>query len=175
MSPARFRVLVALTTAAHLWWLSLPAEAPGPAAPVYYLLLIAAAVGLLLVQWWGRVALLLALLIGIFAAPSAAPFIGPLALILGGLLLGISFSPPMSHRFVRPEWKAMDEEELPKDETLFVPILQSDPALIDVTASWLEASKIEYVVEEGRLLVRAEDAETARSIVAEASGEMRPN
>jgi len=31
------------------------------------------------------------------------------------------------------------------------------------------------VVEEGRLLVRAEDADTARSILAEASGEMRPN
>ncbi len=175
MSPARFRVLVALATAAHLWWLSLPADAPGPAAPVYYVLLLAAAVGLFLVQWWGRVCLLLALLIGIFAAPAPAPFIGPVALILGGLVLGIAFSPPFSNRFVRPEWQPMDEEEVPAGDTLFVPIVQADSALIDVTASWLEASNIEYVVEEGRLLVRAEDAETARSILAEASGEMRPN
>jgi hypothetical protein len=175
VSPARFRVLVALATAAHLWWLSLPAEAPGPARPIYYLLLLAAAVGLFLLQWWGRVSLLLALVIGVFAAPPPAAFIGPAALLLGGVVLGIAFSPPMRNRFVKPEWTAMDEEELPAEETLFVPIVLSDAALIDVTASWLEASNIEYVVEEGRLLVRAEDAETARSIVAEASGEMRPN
>ena len=177
MSPARFRVLLAVATAAHLWWLSIPtAAARGTAHSVHYALLLAAAVGLFLLQSWGRVCLLLALLLGLAVARPLDAVIGSASLILAGIVLGVAFSPPISGRLVRRGWEALDEEqEPPPDETLFVPIVQGDPALIDVTASWLEASNIEYVVEGGRLLVRAEHVETARSIVAEASGEMRPN
>lgn len=176
MTPGRFRLLVGAATAAHLWWLSLATAPAGYAQPFYYALLIAAAAGLLLLQWWSRAALLVALAVGSFAAPPADRVIGPVALLLGGIVLGISFCPPMAGRFARREWQPLGENEVPdKSETLFVPIVQGDQELIDVTASWLEASRIEFVVEEGRLLVRAEDADTARSILAEAAGEMRPN
>jgi hypothetical protein len=206
MSVARFRLLLVVTTAVNLWWISLPdgwSRLPASTQEIlrysgrdallpsehwlsswnyylYYSLLLAAAIGLFLMRRWGRTLLLihsafataLALVTGIVVSPPIDVFVGSVAVILTGVVLGVAYFSPIAHQFVG--------HPMIPDDLRFVSLLEtSDAQWFNTTTSWLDAAGIEYAVQgdpirDGavRIFVHEEDASAARSVVAEAASEL---
>lgn len=162
----------------------------------FYGSILGAGIGLALLKRWGRtllvvhvvIALLIALASGVIVVPAFDGFIGSIAATLTAVILGISFSEPVSTELRRRAAPVPESTDTPSpEETDLVLLLETgDASRLAVIKSWLTASGIEFVVSTDetqdyfaggrlgghnfalgptRLYVRAEDADSARAFI----------